>query len=89
MQRLDNSSLRMDFLVNRYFLQQRQQLELTEEKIISYDPRHVLGRGYALVEDKDGNVIVTIKRVQLDQDISVHVLDGTISADVTAVKEKE
>ena len=89
MQRLDNSSLRMEFLVNRYFLQQRQQLELSEEKIISYNPRHVLGRGYALVEDKDGNVIVTIKRVQLDQDITVHIFDGTISADVTAVKEKE
>ena len=89
MQRLDNSSLRMDFFVNRYFLQQRQQLELTEEKIISYDPRHVLGRGYALVEDKDGSVITTIKRVQLGQDISVHVSDGTISADVTEVKEKE
>jgi len=89
MQRLDNSSLRMDFIINQYFLHQRQQLELTEEKIISYDPRHILGRGYALVEDKDGSVITTIKRVQLDQDISVHVSDGTISADVTGVKEKE
>ena len=89
MQRLDNSSLRMDYFVNRYFLQQRQQLELTEEKIISYNPRHVLRRGYALVEDKDGSVITTIKRVQLDQDIFVHVSDGTISADVTGVKEKE
>jgi exodeoxyribonuclease VII large subunit len=89
MQRLDNSSLRMDYFVNRYFLQQRQQLELTEEKIISSDPRHILGRGYALVEDKEGSVITTIKRVQLGQDISVYVSDGTISADVTGVKEKE
>jgi len=89
MQRLDNSSLRMDFFVNRFFLEQKQQLELMEEKIISYDPRHVLGRGYALVEDKDGSVITTIKRVQLGQDISVHISDGTISAGVTGVKEKE
>jgi len=89
MQRLDNSSLRMDYFVNRYFLQQRQQLELTEEKIISSDPRHILGRGYALVEDKEGSVITTIKRVQLGQDISVYVSDGTISADVTEIKEKE
>jgi exodeoxyribonuclease VII large subunit len=89
MQRLDNSSLQMDHLVNQYFLQQRQLFELAEEKIISFDPRHVLGRGYALVEDKDGSVITTIKQVQLDQDIFVHVSDGTISADVTGVKEKE
>ena len=89
MQRLDNSSLRMDYFVNRYFLRQRQQLELTEEKIISSDPRHILGRGYALVEDKEGSVITTIKCVQLGQDISVYVSDGTISADVTGVKEKE
>jgi len=79
----------MDFFVNRFFLQEGQKLELMEEKIISSDPRHVLGRGYALVEDKDGSVITTIKRVQLDQDISVHVSDGIISADVTGVKEKE
>jgi exodeoxyribonuclease VII large subunit len=88
MQRLDNSSLRMDFFVNRFFLQQKQQLELMEEKILSYDPRHILGRGYALVEDKDGSVITTIKRVQLGQNIFVHISDGTISADVTGVKEK-
>jgi exodeoxyribonuclease VII large subunit len=89
MQRLDNSSLRMEYLVNRYFFQQRQRLELMEEKITSSNPRHILARGYALVEDNDGNEITTIKRVQLDQDIFVHVSDGTISADVTGVKEKE
>jgi len=89
MQRLDNLSLRMDHLVNRYFLQKKQQLELAEEKIISFDPHNILGRGYVLVEDKKGNVIKTIKQVQLGQDISVHVSDGMISADVTSIKEKE
>ncbi|MBW1821195.1 MAG: exodeoxyribonuclease VII large subunit, partial [Deltaproteobacteria bacterium] len=89
MQRLDNFSLRMDHLVNQYFLQRRQQLELVEEEIISSNPRYVLGRGYALVEDKDGSVITTIKQVQLDQDISVHISDGTVSAGVTGIKEKE
>jgi len=89
MQRLDNLSLRMDHLVNRYFLQKKQQLELAEEKIVSFDPHNILGRGYVLVEDKKGNVIKTIKQVQLGQDISVHVSDGMISADVTSIKEKE
>jgi len=88
MQRLDNLSLRMDHLVNRYFLKKKQQLELAEEKIISFDPRHVFERGYALVEDKNGGVVTTIKQVQLGQDISVHVSDGTISADVTGIKKK-
>ncbi len=89
MQRLDNLSLRMDHLVNRFFLQKKQQLKLAEEKIISSDPHHILGRGYVLVEDEDGSVITTIKQVQLGQDISVHVSDGTISAGVTDIKEKE
>lgn len=89
MQRLDNLSLRMDHLVNRFFLQKKQQLELAEEKIVSFDPHYILGRGYVLVEDKKGNVIKTIKQVQLGQDISVHVSDGIISADVTGVEEKE
>jgi len=88
MQRLDNLSLRMDHLVNRYFLQKRQQLELAQEKIISFDPRHIFERGYVLVEDKNGSVITTIKQVQLGQDISVHVSDGTILADVTGIKKK-
>ena len=89
MQRLDNLSLRMDHLVNRFFLQKKQRLELAEEKIISSDPHHILGRGYVLVEDENGSVITTIKQVQLGQDISVHVSDGIISADVTSVEEKE
>ena len=89
MQRLDNSSLRMDFFINHYFLRQRQLLELAEEKILSSDPSHILRKGFAMVEDKDGSVISTIKQVQLNQDISVHVSDGVISADVTRIKEKE
>ena len=89
MQRLDNLSLRMDHLVNRFFLQKKQRLELAEEKIISSDPYHILGRGYVLVEDENGSVITMIKQVQLGQDISVHVSDGIISADVTSVEEKE
>jgi exodeoxyribonuclease VII large subunit len=89
MQRLDNLSLRMDHLVNRFILQKKQQLKLAEEKIISSGPHHILGRGYVLVEDENGSVITTIKQVQLGQDISVHVSDGTISAGVTGIKEKE
>jgi exodeoxyribonuclease VII large subunit len=89
MQRLDNSSLRMDFIVNEYFLRQRQQLELAEEKIISSDPSYILDRGFAIVEDNEGSVITTIKQVQLHQDISVYISDGTISADVTSIEEKE
>lgn len=89
MQRLDNSSIRMDFIVNEYFLRKKQKLELAEEKIISSDPRYVLERGFAMVEDNEGSVITTIKQVQLNQDISVYVSDGTISADVTSIEEKE
>ena len=79
----------MDFFINHYFLRQRQLLELAEEKILSSNPSHILRKGFAMVEDKDGSVISTIKQVQLNQDISVHVSDGVISADVTRIKEKE
>jgi exodeoxyribonuclease VII large subunit len=79
----------LEFLSGQYFLRQRQVLELADEKIASSDPRKVLKKGYALVEDDSGRVISKIKQVQLDQSISVHISDGTIEADVAGIKEKD
>lgn len=89
MQRLDNTSLKMDHLIDVFFSIKQQRLELVQEKLISFDPRHILKMGFALVEDQDGIVINSIQQVQLGQDITVHVSNGRISADVTGKKKKE
>jgi exodeoxyribonuclease VII large subunit len=89
MQRLDNTSLKMDHLLDVFFSQKQQRLKLAQEKLISFDPRHILKRGFALVEDKDGVVINSIQQVQLGQDITLHVSNGQISADVTGKKKKD
>ena len=89
MQRLDNHSLKMDHLVDVFFSQNKQHLELAQEKLTSFNPRHILKRGFALVEDKGGAVINSIQQVQLGQDITVHVSNGRISADVTGKKKED
>ncbi|MDO9546907.1 MAG: exodeoxyribonuclease VII large subunit [Pelolinea sp.] len=89
MQRLDNYSLKTDHLIEQYFSQRHQRLELAKEKLTSFNPHNILKRGFALVEDKDGAVITSIQQVQLGQDVTVHVSNGSIFADVSGIKKKE
>jgi exodeoxyribonuclease VII large subunit len=89
MQRVDNVSLKLDHLIEVFFSQKQRYLELAQEKINSFDPQNILGRGYALVEDEYGIGIHSLQQVQLGQEIRVHVSDGRVTANVTGKKKKE
>ena len=89
MQRLDMLALRLDNLIEGKLSESRQRLDLSLEKLTAFDPRQVLGRGYALVEDEQGNVIKSVQQVKLGQRVNTRVSDGTISADVAQVSERK
>jgi len=89
MQKLDNASMRLNYIQEKFFGYHRKVLDVAFEKLSGYDPRYILQRGYSIVEDEKGNLVTSTKQVQLGVGIRAWIMDGVISADVTGIENKK
>lgn len=89
MQKLDNASMRLNYIQEKFFSYHRKVLDVAFEKLSGYDSRNILQRGYSIVEDKKGILVTSTKQVQLGAGIRAWVADGVISADVTGIENKK
>lgn len=65
----------------------RQRLALLAGTLESYSPVKKLSGGYAFVEQADHQVLRSTKQVKPDDEIRVHLLDGTLTAQVQQIEE--
>ena len=56
-------------------------------KLDALSPLKVLTRGYAMVQDDRGEVVRSVNQVVPNQDITISVSDGRITASVLTIKE--
>ncbi len=86
-QRLDD----LNALLGRNFSFQqrlrRQRLHSLREKLASLNPRAVLARGYALVQDEEGQLVRDADSVRPGQKLRIEVYRGQFSAVVAEEKE--
>ncbi len=90
--RLRSNRQRLDELIHRsgrtfaYLIQlQRTKLTGLQQQLVALSPVGVLGRGYAVVTKRSGDVVKSIKEVNLGDEINIRVSDGEFDAEV---KEK-
>ena len=57
-------------------------------KLDAMSPLKVLTRGYAMAQTKDGSVLKSVSQVDIADQFSVTVADGSVTAMVTDIKEK-
>ena len=65
----------------------RQRLALLAGTLESYSPVKKLSGGYAFVEQADHQVLRSTKQVKPGDEIRVHLLDGTLTAQVQQIEE--
>ncbi len=58
-----------------------------QEKLIQLDPLRILGRGYAAVYDKNGDILPSAKQIQVQDTIHIRMQDGSITAKVEKIDE--
>ena len=58
-------------------------------RLAALDPRAVLRRGFALIQDESGAAITSVSRLQVGAEIGLHLYDGEALARVTQRKGKE
>jgi len=86
--------MRLDYLTKNFVSAARQQLgaadrrlAATASKLDALSPLKVLGRGYAIGYGADGGVVDSIQRVQVGDDLTLRLTDGTVSCRVTDTQE--
>lgn len=72
-------------IINR----QHQRYLASASKLDALSPLKVLTRGYAMVQTGEGAVVRSAKQVNTGDNLCVSLCDGTVTATVTHVKEKD
>lgn len=63
----------------------KQQLRGSQQNLSHLNPLAVLNRGYALVENAQGQVVNSVNRVAIKESLKVHLNDGAFAADVRKI----
>jgi exodeoxyribonuclease VII large subunit len=87
---LQNDRQRLDELVHRSQVALRHRVQLDhsgltgiKQHLDSLNPMGVLGRGYAVVNRKDGTAVSSIDDIEVDDRLDVRLVDGTFESQVT------
>ncbi|HOQ11770.1 MAG: Exodeoxyribonuclease 7 large subunit [Spirochaetes bacterium ADurb.Bin218] len=65
----------------------KHKFQLKIQKINNLSPMSVMARGFAVVLDKNNNIIKSKKNLKLGQSLDIKFVDGKISADITKIYE--
>jgi exodeoxyribonuclease VII large subunit len=88
MQRVDELQRRLKMTMNVLTHGRNQQLDAIEGRLNALDPTCVLQRGYALVRDRNGQAVTSVKQVQLTDKVDVRLRDGMLGVEVKEISEK-
>ena len=75
--------------MNTLLKERRHQLSLLAGTLESYSPAKKLSMGYAFVQAADGYALRSVKQAEPKDEITVHLLDGEITATVLKKNPKE
>ncbi len=88
-QRCDQMTEKMRVALDRNLSNYRERLVSLLGKYEALNPMGVLLRGYAYVTDEKSQTVDSVKCVNIDGKITIHVADGSMGAVVTSIEEKE
>ena len=84
---LDSLSTSIQHSMSKLLSDRKAKAQLLTHKMQALSPLAVLGRGYSIVTDRNGNVIKSVSGVSAGDNISIKLSDGRILADVQEVQD--
>jgi exodeoxyribonuclease VII large subunit len=81
-QRIDELGYRSGNALSHILRLQRTRLAGMDQRLVSLNPRSILGRGYAVVSQPDGTVVRCVNQTHPGDHLDVRVSDGVFSAEV-------
>ena len=71
--------------MNRLLQEKRHEMELYIQRLKGLSPLEKLSSGYSYVSDREGRNIRSVEQVELGQQVTVRVTDGSFEASVSAI----
>ncbi|WMM26914.1 exodeoxyribonuclease VII large subunit [Tissierella sp. MB52-C2] len=84
-QEIDNLFKDLNYLMEKDFINRKNQLSALKNNLDILNPLLALGRGYGILMDKEGKLIKSIEDAILDEEINILLKDGRISTIVKAI----
>jgi exodeoxyribonuclease VII large subunit len=81
-QRLDEYVYRATSLINYHLSMQRAALKSSQQRLLDLNPETILGRGYAIVTQKDGKHVRSVGQVKHGDRLNVRLSDGEVDVKV-------
>lgn len=82
-QKLDESSLKLSHALQIFFENLKRRLSHYEQVLLSLDHQKILKRGFALVSNSKGEVISSVQRLNLREELDIKFFEGIAKAKVT------
>ena len=77
---------RMEQLMNHIFTEKKHRVAILSERMERVSPLRKLSSGYAYVAGSDGKAVTSTTQVQRGDEVTIHVLDGRLKADVKEIE---
>ena len=77
---------RMEQLMQRVFMEKKHRVAILSERMERVSPLRKLSSGYAYVAGSDGKAVTSTTQVQRGDEVTIHVLDGRLKADVKEIE---
>lgn len=81
-QQVDAITERLGRAIHRIYERQIGRLAIAQAELMAFNPEAALARGFAIVRDVDGRVIVNVDQARSGEQISIRVSDGEFTAQV-------
>ncbi len=82
-QQVDAITERLGRAIHRIYERQTGRLGIAQAELMAFSPEAALARGFAIVRDVDGRVIVNVDQARSGEQILIRVSDGEFTAQVT------
>ena len=87
--KLSSVSDRLLSAMKQYVGGERERFGIINSKLVSLNPMAVLSRGYGAIFDKQNNVINSIEKIKIDDEITVKLSDGSVKAAVLSKERRK
>lgn len=88
-QRVDELSEALAHSLERYITGKRQLLEMSRRELAACDPMAVVKRGYAVIRNQQGDILVQSKQATESGDVRIQFRDGSVAASVHSNTEEQ
>ncbi|MEO0281392.1 MAG: exodeoxyribonuclease VII large subunit [candidate division WOR-3 bacterium] len=67
----------------------KQKTEILKTNLINLNPKEILKRGYSITLNENGELVKSIKNLNIDSKINIIFIDGNVNADVKKIEEEK